>query len=114
MGGQARGFFSSLFDLSFSNFVAARIISILYLISIIVIAFYALVFVITAFNVSTGFGALTLLILAPLFFLFATVYVRVLLEVVVVFFRIAENTSELVRQARDNEVPPSGGTEAGQ
>ena len=114
LGTQARGFFGALFDLSFTSFVTARIISVLYLVSIVVIAFYAVVFIVTAFNISSGFGAFTLLILAPLFFLVLTVYVRVLLEVVMVFFRIAENTSEMVRQGRRDGASPPPAPEPGE
>lgn len=102
VGDQARGFFGSLFDLSFRSFITTRIIGILYIISIILIALYTIFLVVVAFDASPALGALTLLLLGPLFFILAVIYVRVLLEVAIVFFRIAENTSEMVRQNQRN------------
>ena len=99
-GGPPGGFFRSLFDLSFQSFVTARIIGVLYIISIVLIALYSLVFIIAAFSQSAVLGAITLLILAPLFFFLAVIYVRVLLELAIVLFRIAENTSEMARRER--------------
>jgi hypothetical protein len=88
-----------LFDISFRSFVTGRIIGILYVISIVIIALYTIFLIIAAFNASVTLGVLTLLILGPLFF-FSLIYVRVLLELAIVLFRIAENTSEMVRQGR--------------
>ncbi len=45
-------------------------------------------------------GALLFLVLAPVLTLLSVIYVRVLLEIVVVLFRIAENTSEMSRGLR--------------
>ncbi len=84
LGNQSRGFFGSLFDFSFRSFVTGRIIGVLYIISIVLIAIYAIVFIIAAFSQSAAFGAITLLILAPLFFFLAIIYVRVLLELAIV------------------------------
>lgn len=98
--GGASGFFSSLFDFSFRNFITGKIIGILYGLSMVVIAIYAIIFIVAAFSNSAAFGAVTLLVLAPLFILAALIYVRVLLEIAIVLFRIAENTSEMVRQNR--------------
>lgn len=104
-GTQARGFFGSLFDLSFGSFVTVRIIGILYVISMVVIALYPLFPVISAFAINEIVGVLALLVLGTLVFLLATIYVRVLLKVVMVFLRIAENTSEMVRQGRNYDSP---------
>lgn len=99
-GMQTRGFFSSLFDISFRSFVTARIIGILYVISIALIVLTAIVYIVVAFTQSATLGALTLLIFAPLGSILSIIYVRVLLELAIVLFRIAENTGEMVRQGR--------------
>jgi uncharacterized membrane protein len=101
-----KGFFGSLFDLSFTSLVTTRIIKVLYVLAIILIGFYALVFIAGGFSNSTPVGVLVLLIIAPLFTLISLIYTRVLLEVIIALFRIMENTSELV--ARANALGPSG------
>lgn len=98
--GGTSGFLGSLFDFSFRNFITSKIIGVLYGLSMVVIAIYAVIIIVAAFNSSAVFGAVTLLVLAPLFVLAALIYVRVLLEIAIVLFRIAENTSEMVRQNR--------------
>lgn len=100
LGGQARGFFGALFDISFRSFVTVRIIGVLYVISIVLLVLYTIFLIIAAFQASAVFGVVTLLILGPLFLFLSVIYVRVLLELAIVLFRIAENTSEMVRQGR--------------
>lgn len=97
---QSRGFFTSLFDFSFRSFVTSRVIGILYVISIIVLVLDSIFWIALAFRLNTALGVLTLLIIAPLIFFLMLISVRVLLEIVVILFRIAENTSEMVRQGR--------------
>lgn len=108
------GFIRSIFDLSFTSFVTLRVVTILYVLSLILVALYSLFL---AFSVASGAYAMTgieatggspalgailavlsFLIVLPLVLALGVVYVRVVLELVVVLFRIAENTSEMVRQ----------------
>jgi hypothetical protein len=92
---QAKGFFSSLFDYSFSSFVTPRIIKVLYVLATIVISLWTLLLVLAAFNASDGFGVLMLVIGGPLTFLISMIYARVFLELVIVFFRINGNVQEI-------------------
>lgn len=101
-----KGFIASLFDFSFTSLVTTRIIKVLYVISMILIGLQALAFTLAAFQVSSGLGLLTLVILAPLGFLFFLAYARVLLEVLIALFRIMENTQQLVAQGGYQE--PAG------
>jgi hypothetical protein len=80
---QAKGFFASLFDFSFSSFVTPKIIKVLYVLMTVVVALWTLLFVLWAFRASTGFGLLTLVILAPIFFVISMIYVRVGLELLI-------------------------------
>ena len=95
-----KGFFGSLFDISFSSLITTRIIKVLYVLALIVIGLFSLFFIIGAFTNSAGAGILTLVILAPLGALVYTVYTRVILEFIIVVFRIAEYNGELVALAR--------------
>ncbi|MGH8898302.1 MAG: DUF4282 domain-containing protein [Egibacteraceae bacterium] len=101
-----KGFLTALFDFSFRSFVTARIVSVLYILATIVLGIYALVIV--GFSLTSGGPrALIGLVLAPLFFLLGMMYVRVLLEALVVLHRIEGNT------ARIASVGPAPGTDAG-
>ena len=100
-----KGFFGSLFDISFTSLVTTKVIKVLYVISLIVIGLFAVIFIIGAFASSAALGAVTLLILAPLGALLYAVYTRVLLEFIIVVFRIAEYTHELVELTRAQVSP---------
>jgi hypothetical protein len=102
-----KGFFGSLFDLSFRSLITTRIVKLLYVISIIVIGLGALAIIAIAFNASTAAGVVTLIIVAPLYALVYLIWTRVVLELVIVLFRIMENTQELVEQGRRPDVPPA-------
>lgn len=91
---QAKGFFSSLFDYSFTSFVTPRIIKVLYVLATIVISLSTLALILAAFKGSSGFGVV-MLVVGPLFFLLSMIYARVFLELVIVFFRINGNVQEI-------------------
>ena len=95
-----KGFFASLFDVSFSSFITTKIIKFLYVLMLVLTGLGVLVFVIAAFDQSTGFGVLTLVVLGPLYFLLAAIYSRVILEFLIAVFRIMETNTELVGIAR--------------
>ena len=100
-----KGFFASLLDISFSSLITTKVIKVLYVISLIVIGVFALFFIIGAFTTSVGLGILTLVILAPLGALLYVVYTRVILEFIIVVFRIAEYNRELVELTRAQVSP---------
>jgi hypothetical protein len=86
--GQA-GFFGRLFDVSMKSFITPSIIKVLFVIGIIAITLFAL------FALAAGAandGARILILLAPLYWFIGVLYLRVILEVIVVLFRIEENT----------------------
>jgi len=108
-----KGFFGSLFDISFSSLITTRIIKVLYVLALIVIGLLSLFFIIGAFTNSAGAGIITLLILAPLGALVYTVYTRVILEFIIVVFRIAEYNGELVALKRQQMGLPAQATSLG-
>jgi hypothetical protein len=105
-----QGFLAALFDISFSSLVTTRVIKVLYVLSMVIIGIIALVFVGGAFSNSVASGIIVLLIVAPLLSLLYLIYVRVLLELVLVIFRILETNTELVQlqrgQAAGGSAPP--------
>jgi uncharacterized membrane protein len=112
----SKGFFGSLFDLSFSSLVTPKIIKVIYVLTLIAIALVAILFTISAFSTSSGLGAVTLLIIAPILSLFYIVYARVFLEFFLAIFRVAETNAELVSLKRiemglDGAPPPQPPTD---
>ncbi len=88
----------ALFDMSFSEFITIKMIKFFYIIAILSSAISALVLGFSGFFESFLTGIFTLLIAAPLSFLIMVLWARMFLELVVVVFRIAENTTELAKQ----------------
>ena len=99
----ARGFFSSLFDLSFQEFITTKIIKVLYVIAIIGSAIGALAILVGAFASRSFFGIVGGLISASIGFCLFVILARVWMEVLIVLFRIAKNTGKI---ASRGEQPP--------
>jgi hypothetical protein len=95
-----KGFFGSLFDMSFSSLVTTKVIKFVYVITLIFLTLFALALVFAAFRSSTGLGVATLFILAPLVWFFYLVYVRLFLEFIIAVFRVMETNVELVALKR--------------
>jgi ribosomal protein L40E len=85
-----RGFFSSLFDLSFTSFVTTKIIKVIYVLTLIMIGLVALAFVGGAFQASAALGLFVLVVGAPIAALIYIIYARVILELIIQVFRISE------------------------
>ena len=89
------GFFSSLFDFSFSRLVATRVIKVLYVLLLVVVGLGLLAFVIAAIA-SGGAGSIVIaLIVGPIVALLYIIYARILLEVLIAIFRILETNREI-------------------
>lgn len=114
------GFFRSLFDLSFSEFVTMRLIKVIYIVGIVFISILAIFSILglavsvisTLVTVSQGFGGAGSvlasllfgflgLILALLFWLFLLIVLRVSLELTAVVFRIADHTRDMSQGSRE-------------
>lgn len=106
----AKGFFGSLFDLSFTSLITSKIIKLLYILSIVVAGIAALSVIASSFAASTTAGIFSLLIVAPLIFIVSVIYARVLLEIIIVIFRISEHAAEIAAQGRSNQTPGEGGS----
>ena len=99
-----KGFFASLFDTSFSALITPRIIKVLYVIILVVIGLLTLVFIVSGISQGGG-GAVFAIILAPIFALLYAIFARVYLEIIIVLFKIGDNTAQMVTLA--------GGTPSG-
>ena len=94
---EAKNFIRSLFDFSFRSFITGRVIPVLYVLMMIWIVVGAIFFVAAAFQFSSGLGILVLFIGAPIYLAISLIFLRVLLELIMVIFRIAENVHTLAR-----------------
>jgi hypothetical protein len=92
---ESKGFFSALFDFSFTSFVTTKIIKVFYVLIFVLAVLSAFVYTIIAFKRSTSFGILTLVIGDPLFIIIVMAFWRLVLEAFVVVFRIAEDIRAL-------------------
>lgn len=108
-----RGFFSALFDLSFTTFITRRLASVFYLAGLILIAIGFIVYLVlgvvnaigflTGGNIGAGISLLiATLILVPLFTFIAVVVLRFVIESVVALIAVTENTQQTAKNtARD-------------
>ncbi len=95
-----KGILASIFDLSFSEFVTTRIIKIMFILAIAGAGLWSLILLAGAFSSGSAGAILLSLIVIPLFFFLLVLWSRVSLELIVVVFRIAENTARLVEKDR--------------
>lgn len=86
---------TALLDFGFNRFITLSVIKIVYILGMVIIALAWLFTVITAFTqgVLEGLGMLLLGTLIAILYL---IFFRIWLELIVVIFRIGENTSKMV------------------
>ncbi len=94
-----KGLIASLFDLSFTEFVTTRVIKVLYILAIVISAIVALILLISGIAKGGGMAFLAIIVSPIVFFLYVLM-ARIWLEVIIVLFRIAENTGRLVEQCK--------------
>jgi len=89
----------ALFDMSFSRFITVSIIRILYILGICGIVLGWISFVIVGFSRGAAAG-LGMFILATIMAVIYVIFLRVWLELIVVVFRIGENTNAIASAYR--------------
>ena len=92
-----KGFFKTLFDFSFKEFVTPKLLKFLYGLGLLLIVIFAVVIIAASFNQSPVIGLLMLCIGAPLFVFMGVIYLRFFLELTNVLFHIAENISVIAK-----------------
>ena len=100
----SKGFFGALFDFSFNSLITPRIVKVIYALALIFDAFYSLGILIFFFQIGNGVEVLGL-IFAPLAFLLFAIMTRVYLEVVMVLFKIGDNTSVMAGRTDRSSYP---------
>ena len=99
-------FFASLFDMSFSEFVTIRLIKVLYILGIAGAVLIGLSMLVAGFSNGIGSGIISLIV-TPIVVGIYILMVRIWLELIVVVFRIAENTSQMAKNQQPSEATAS-------
>ena len=95
---EPKGFIGMLFDLSFSEFVTTKVIKVLFVIGVVLAGLYALGFILAGFGSSVGLG-IVMLVLSPVVFILGALWARIMCELIMVIFRIAENTTKMAERS---------------
>ncbi|MGQ9546115.1 MAG: DUF4282 domain-containing protein [Dehalococcoidia bacterium] len=90
-----KGFMAMLFDFKFKDFVTPRVISVFYVILVVLAGIGAIALIAFMFAVHVAAGIIALLILGPLYFFVSVLGYRVMLEVVMVIFRIRQDLADM-------------------
>lgn len=93
-----KGFFAELFDISFSDFITTKIIRVLYVISIVAAVLWTLFMVVSVFTSQGVVIGIVALIISPILFILAVICARIYWELIMVVFRIADNTDKIVER----------------
>ena len=105
---QPKGLFQALLDMSFTEFVTTKILKWLYILLLVLVILGGIGGVISGLIIvftSSFFGGLGTILFSLIGVIIGAILARIWIELIMVIFRIAENTTELVRQGRLN--PPS-------
>ncbi len=98
---------SALFDLSFTRFITISVVKVIYVLGIALLGLLYLIAVLHALFSSGFFAGLVTLVVGLLVLIVYLLMMRVYLELIVVIFRIGENTTAM-RNALAGQ-PPTGG-----
>jgi hypothetical protein len=96
------GLLTDLFDFSFSHLVVLRVVKLLFGVLLLVDAALCLGLVVQAFGAGFGWGLLVLLF-SPVLFVVIAIFMRVFTEMLIVLFRIADDTAALAAEKRTGE-----------
>jgi hypothetical protein len=94
-----KGFWSRFFDFSFKSFVTPSLIKVLFIVFMVVIGLSVLGMIVGGFMASAATGVL-FLIGGLIYGFLALLWARVILEIVIIFFRIHENTDEIKKDVK--------------
>lgn len=97
MANITEGFFSGLFDFTFTKFVTTRIAPVIYILGMVIFGIVSIAFALSGFSRGLIAGVITIVV-SPVVFFLLLIYLRVILEVVIVAFKTCENT----RRTADN------------
>lgn len=98
-----RGFFGALFDVRFETYVTPKVVPVLYVLGIIAVAISYITWIITGFNVSTGFGLFVLIIGGPIASILILTFLKVTLEFYLALVRLSGDFREWRQEWRSSQ-----------
>lgn len=102
---EVRALLDLLLDVSFKRFVTPRLIRVLYSLSLIAAVLSALAWMVSGFSSSLLYGLFTL-VTGPVAFLLYVLTARVMMELVLAIFSIAEHIQRLPSKTDDTPATP--------
>jgi len=90
-------------DFSFSKFSATKTMKFIYGGSMLLAGLITFIFAVLSFQVSTGLGIFTLLVIAPLIFLLALIYSRLLMRIVFEVDHMANQAKNLSKKTESSD-----------
>src|SRR5271155_2788817 len=90
-----KGFFGALFDLSFKSYVVPKLLKLIFILVIIFAGLDALAEIAIAFKLSVVLGVFTLLIGAPLGFIFSVILWRGVIEFIMSWFNSVKSLAAI-------------------
>ncbi len=103
--GEARALLDLILDVRFKRFITPRLIRVLYSLSLIAAVLSALAWMVSGFSTSFLYGLFTLFT-GPVAFLLYVLTARVLMELVLVIFSIAEHIERLPSKPDEDAARP--------
>lgn len=98
------GFLRSLFDFSFTYFITTKIIKFVYILGMLITGLIAIFIMVMGFNTpATGIQSS---LLAVLVFLLFVIFGRILMELIIVVFRMAEHIRDIANAIREERRLP--------
>jgi hypothetical protein len=92
---ESKSFFTSLFDFGFTSFITLRFMKWIYAILVVLILLVGFIFFLRGLTIGDANAILVAIVIVPIVTLVYLVMARVWMEMIVLFFRIGENTSRM-------------------
>jgi Domain of unknown function (DUF4282) len=104
----AKGFLRSLYDFKFTSLIATKVIRFVYALLVIVYSIFAALTLIACLASKNGALIFFGFIILPLLYLLYLIMIRILMEMVVVFFKMGEDVRAIRYGSAGTTPPPAG------
>jgi uncharacterized membrane protein YphA (DoxX/SURF4 family) len=95
----AKGLLRSLYDFGFTSLITTRIIKFVYALLVISYSIVAVILLLVGLASRNSAGILFAIIFVPIFYLIYLIMLRILMEMIVVFFKIGEDVHVIRHRA---------------
>jgi len=102
----AKGFLRSLYDFKFTSLIATKVLRSVYLILVVLYSLFA-VLGFVAIASRGGAGVVAAIIFVPIYYILSLIFLRIFMEVLIVFFGMGEDLHAMRAGASAPTVPPA-------